>query len=182
MPDYRRWFVPGGTYFFTVVTCHRYPFFRDPTARRMLGKAFRDVKSECPFEVFAIVLLWDHLHCLWTLPTGDANYPARWKAIKDQFTSDWLADGGHEEQVTPSQQRRGHRGIWQRRYWEHTIENEKDLERHFDYIHFNPVKHEYVSRAADWPWSSFHRYVASGHYPAEWGREEPGHLAGLDFE
>jgi putative transposase len=182
MSDYRRWYVPGGTYFFTLVSCHRYPYFRDAAARTLLGQAFRAAQQERPFEVVAIVLLPDHLHCLWTLPAGDDDYSSRWKDIKDRFTVDWLAAGGHEERVTKSQMRRGHRGIWQRRFWEHTIDDELDLERHFDYIHFNPVKHGLVSRAVDWPWSSFHRHLAAGHYPAEWGRVEPAHLAGLDWE
>jgi REP-associated tyrosine transposase len=182
MPDYRRWFVPGGTYFFTVVTRNRYQFFRDAGARRLIGNAFREVQSEHPFELFATVLLWDHIHCLWILPPGDCDYPTRWKKIKNKFTTSWLASGGHEEPVTPSQHSRGLRGIWQRRYHEHVIRDVDDLENHFDYIHFNPVKHGYVTHPANWKWSSFHRYLASGHYPAEWGTTEPTHLAGLDFE
>ncbi len=182
MSDYRRWFVQGGTYFFTVVTCHRYPLFCDPSARRLLGEAIRQAQIDRPFELFAIVLLWDHLHCIWNLPPGDTDYPSRWKAIKDRFTTDWLDLGGHEEQVTDSQKSRGHRGIWQRRYHEHVVRDEDDLEKHFDYTHFNPVKHEYVKRVVDWPWSSFHRYVKSGHYAADWGSTALPHLDGLNFE
>ncbi len=111
MSDYRRWFVAGRTYFFTVVTYNRYPLFRDPHARELLGNAIRNVLVEHPFQLFAMVLLWDHLHCLWILPPGDEAYPARWKAIKDEFTTAWLAAGGHEEPVTSSQRARGHRGI-----------------------------------------------------------------------
>ncbi len=182
MSDYRRWFVAGGTYFFTVVTCHRYPFFTAPLARRLLGDAFRETLKDQPFEMPAIVLLPDHLHCLWSLPRGDCEYPSRWKAIKEKFTSTWLEAGGYEERITASQRRRGHRGIWQRRYHEHTIRDESDLEVHFDYIHFNPVKHGHVKSVIDWPWSSFHRHVTSGHYSAQWGSSEPVHLVGLDFE
>ncbi|MEZ6034898.1 MAG: transposase [Planctomycetaceae bacterium] len=182
MSDYKRWFVAGGTYFFTVVTYHRYPFFSDPTARRILGNAFRDTRASLPFEIPAIVLLPDHLHCLWSLPRGDDDYPTRWKAIKHWFTSRWIEAGGHEEYVTESQARRGHRGVWQRRYHEHTIRDEDDLEKHFDYIHFNPVKHLHVTRVVDWPWSSFHRYVKSGHYSDHWGASEPRHLIGMDPE
>ena len=183
MPNYRRLFVPGGIFFFTVVTCHRYPFFRDAKARELLGDAIRTVQQVAPFQLTAIVLLWDHLHCLWELPPGDSDYPSRWKAIKDQFTTDWLAIGGHEEPITPSQKRRGHRGIWQRRYWEHTVRDEIDFERRFDYVHFNPVKHEYVRHPADWPFSSFHRWVDFGHYPRGWATSaEPPQLAGLDYE
>lgn len=182
MSDYRRWFVAGGTYFFTLVTCHRYPFFRDSMARDFLAMAIRRTKTSQPFDLPAIVLLHDHLHYLVTLPQGDSDYPGRMKAIKDCFTSDWLAAGGHEEQVTASQKRRGHRGIWQRRYHEHVIRDESDLERHFDYIHFNPVKHRYVTRVKDWLWSSFHRHMTSGHYSENWGSGPLPHLDGMELE
>lgn len=132
MSDYRRWFVSGGTYFFTLVTCRRYPFFQHAMARELLGEAIRKVKSSQPFDLSAIVLLHEHLHCRMTLPRGDSNYPERLKAIKDCFTSDWLATVGHEEQVTASEKRRGHREIWQRRYHEHVIRDETDLEKHLD--------------------------------------------------
>jgi putative transposase len=182
MSDYRRWFVAGGTYFFTVVTYNRYPLFRDSLARELLRNAFRNVLVEHPFQLTAMVLLWDHLHCLWTLPPGDEAYPARWKAIKDGFTTTWFAAGGHEEPVTPSQRARGHRGVWQRRYHEHVVRDDSDLETRFDYIHFNPVKHGYVTHPAEWPWSSFHRHVISKHYPADWGSVEPPGLEGTNFE
>ncbi len=182
MSDYRRLFVPGATYFFTVVTYNRYPFFRDPTAQDHLRRAWLDIQSQLPFENLASVLLHDHFHCLWILPLGDSDYSNRMKRIKERFTCDWLAQGGHEVPVTDSQKRRGNRGIWQRRFWEHTIRDDADLENHFDYIHFNPGKHEYVSRPLDWPHSTFHQYVASGHYLADWGRQCPSHIQGFECE
>lgn len=182
MSDYRRWFVPGATYFFTVVTYNRFPFFRDSSAIELLRSAWRDTLRELPCENIASVLLHDHFHCLWALPVRDCDYSIRLKRLKDHFTSEWLAQGGHEETVTPSQKRRGHRGIWQRRFWEHTIRDEVDLENHFDYIHFNPVKHGYVNRPADWPHSTFHRYFRSGHYSTEWGRQCPDHIRDVDWE
>ncbi len=182
MSDYRRWFVPGGTYFFTIVTYHRYPFFQDALARRLLGNAIRKTRTELPCGLPAIVLLHDHLHCLVTLPRGDADYPKRLKTIKDRFTSTWLEAGGHEEKVTASQKRRGHRGIWQRRHHEHVIRDEEDLEKHFDYIHFNPVKHGYVSQVKEWQWSSFQRHTASGHYSLEWGSTPLTHLADMELD
>ena len=182
MPDYRRWYVPGGTYFFTLVTYRRYPFFRDKAARRLLGEVMRHVRGELPFEVVAIVLLWDHLHCIWTLPTGDADYSTRWKRIKGIFTQRWLETGGIELPVSPSRKARGERGIWQRRFWEHTTLEEADLEVRFDYIHYNPVKHGYVRRPWDWPWNSFRRYVSLGQYSKDWGSTEPPELSQLDFE
>ena len=182
MPDYRRWYQPGGTYFFTVVTCRRWKLFRDPNARGLLGTVIRQVAQERPFDTLAIVLLWDHLHCVWSLPRGDFDYSPRWKEIKDRFTEAWIDTGGRELPVTRSQRLRGHRGIWQRRFWEHSIRDEADLERCCDYIHYNPVKHGYVRRPWNWQWSSFRRFVRSGEYPPDWGRSEPAGLAGMNWE
>jgi putative transposase len=169
MSDYRRFFVPGGTYFFTLVTERRARLFRSKTARTLLGDAIRKCQEKHPFRVIAMVLLPDHLHALWELPPGDDRYPMRWKVIKRDFTIRWLAAGGREQPRNRSRLREQRRGIWQRRYWEHTIEDETDLENHFDYIHYNPVKHQLVRRPRDWPASTFHRYVASGHYDIDWG-------------
>jgi putative transposase len=171
MPDYRRWFVAGGTYFFTVVTCGRAKLFASDAARELLGKVYRECARAWPFETPAIVLLPDHLHAIWTLPPGDANYSARWSWIKKKFTRRWLAAGGTEHHTTTGTRREQRRGIWQRRYWEHTIEDEDDFERHFDYIHFNPVKHGYVGGPYAWRWSSFHRWVKAGVYDRCWGAD-----------
>jgi putative transposase len=173
MSDYRRWLVPGGTYFFTVVTHEHRPIFRDPSAVRLLGSALRDVRETLPFETVAIVVLWDHLHCVWSLPSGDDDFPTRWQRVKATFTDHHLAGRAADATRTATQSRRGERRVWQRRFWEHVIRDEHDLENHVDYIHYNPVKHGYVASPADWPWSSFGRFVASGHYPTGWGRSEP---------
>jgi putative transposase len=117
-----------------------------------------------PFHIDAWVVLPDHLHALWTLPDGDSDFPRRWQAIKMAF-SKRLAAG---EALSESRRRRGERGIWQRRYWEHTIRDDRGYAAHMDYIHFNPVKHRLVSEVAAWPYSSFHRCVAMGLYPADW--------------
>src|SRR5688500_8191333 len=114
MSHYRRWYIPGGTYFFTVVTYQRYPFFASAEARRMLGDAMRSVQAQLPFQVVATVLLPNDLQAVWTLPRGDSDYSTRWKRIKAQFTDVWLANGGHEVRVTLAQERRGNRGIWQK--------------------------------------------------------------------
>lgn len=169
MSDFRRYFVPGGTYFFTVVTANRCPLFRDSRARSLLGSITRTQMKTTPFEVVATVLLPDHVHSVWTLPEGDDNYSDRWKAIKAEFTSKWLASGGHEQAIGRGYRRQRRRGIWQPRFMEHTIRNEQDLHNHADYIHYNPVKHGYTSAPRQWPWSSFHRYVRLGDYPAGWG-------------
>ncbi len=182
MSNYRRWFQQGGTYFFTVVTYSRRELFRDPDARSLLGSVMREVQRERPVTTVAIVLLYDHIHTVWQLPAGDDDFSTRWKLIKRRFTERWIARGGVEGEVTGSQAARGNRGIWQKRFWEHLIRDEEDLEAHCDYIHYNAVKHRYVRSPNDWPYSSFHRFVKLGHYSNDWGRQEPRSISGLDFE
>jgi len=172
MPEFRRYFVPGATYFFTVVTAGRAAVFQCDRARTLLGNVMREVFKQRVFETVAIVLLPDHLHTLWRLPNGDADYPNRWKTIKARFTSEWLRSGGDEVQVGEGYRRQRRRGVWQPRFMEHTIRDEEDLLNHVDYIHYNPVKHGHVGCPKDWPWSSFHRYVESGDYPKDWGCAE----------
>ena len=168
MPNYRRAHVPGGTFFFTVVTHRRRPLFEDRMNRSLLGDAFRECQRDWPFEINALVLLPDHLHAIWTLPPGDTNYSGRWSVIKTKFTKTFLAAGGVELGVSKGKRNEGRRGVWQRRYWEHTIEDEDDFEAHFDYVHYNPVKHGYVTCPRDWGPSSFHRWVKKGVYPIDW--------------
>jgi putative transposase len=171
MSRYRRNFVPGGTYFFTVVTNRRRPFLTSDIARRSLRTALRRVRSRHPFTIDAIVLLPDHLHTVWTLPPQDAAYPLRWKRIKERFTSAYLANGGEEASVSASRHAKGERGVWQRRYYEHTVRDDVDLKHRVDYVHINPLKHGLVTRVVDWPWSSFHRYVTLGEYTPDWGAD-----------
>ncbi|HEX3659397.1 MAG TPA: transposase [Pirellulales bacterium] len=169
MSEYHRYFIPGGTYFFMLVTERRAPLFAQASAREMLGRIFRDCLQRDPFDVIAIVLLPDHLHALWALPTGDDRYSRRWQFIKREFTRAWLACGGSEQPRSKSRLIQRRRGVWQRRFWEHMIRDEADLEAHFDYIHYNPVKHGLTTCPSDWPWSTFHRWVRAGHYPPDWG-------------
>jgi len=169
MSLYRRYYVKGGTYFFTLVVQGRSPLFANGAARRLLGSVSRRCVLRYPIDVMAIVLLPDHLHALWSLPRGDANYSQRWSWTKSEFTKQWLAMSGGEQSQSATRNREGRRGVWQRRFWEHTVRDEDDLEAHFDYIHYNPVKHGLVERPRDWPWSTFHRWVAGGHYQVDWG-------------
>ncbi len=173
MPDYRRNYVPGGTYFFTVVVHQRRPLFDREQTRVFLRNAILTVRRKRPFDIVAMVLLPDHLHCIWTLPQGDADYSTRWRQIKEEFTCAYLEAGGEEGTRSASRQKRGERGIWQRRFWEHTCVDQDDLNRCIDYIHWNPVKHGLVERVCDYPWSSFHRYVEQGIYPFDWGSMNP---------
>lgn len=169
MPEYRRSFVPGGTFFFTVATFHRAPILVTQEARAILHAAWEDVQNRFPFRTVAICLLPDHLHCIWTLPNGDTNYPLRWKEIKRLFSKDYGRLMRTTVARNTSRVKRKELTIWQRRFWEHTIRDERDFEHHLNYVHYNPVKHGLVERVRDWPWSSFHRYACMGVYDADWG-------------
>jgi len=163
MTNYRRNFLPGGSYFFTVNLLDRRSRLLTEKIE-LLRQAFRYAKERHPFSVEASVILPDHLHAVWTLPEGDADYALRWRLIKSAFSHALPA----AEPVSNSRSGKGERGIWQRRYWEHTLRNENDFAKHVDYIHFNPVKHGHVLRVVDWPYSSFHGFVRQGIYPADW--------------
>ena len=171
MPEYRRSYLPGGTFFFTVVTYKRHQILTNQISRTLLHDAFQNVKNRYPFRVDTICLLPDHLHCIWTLPEGDSNYAMRLKEIKRIFSRQYGKQFGSSEKRNQSREKRQESTLWQRRYWEHTIRDEKDYLVHLEYIHYNPVKHGLVNRVADWEWSSFHRYVARGFYDASWGGE-----------
>lgn len=176
MRTYTRARIAGGVYFFTVNLAKRRD--NDLLVRHIvdLREAFRRTRQDHPFVIEAIVILPEHLHCLWRLPMGDADFPTRWRLIKARF-SRCIAS---EEGISESRQRKGERGLWQRRYWEHVIRDELDYRRHLDYIHFNPVKHGHVRSARDWPYSSFHRWVERGVYSADWAA--PSEIAGCDWE
>lgn len=163
MSDYRRYRVPGGTYFFTVNLLER----RNDTLIRYidtLREAVRATRRERPFYIDAWVVLPDHMHCVWTLPPGDDDFSNRWKAIKIRFVQAIPCT----ERRSKTRVARGERGIWQRRFWEHVIRTDVDYGRHVDYVHWNPMKHGLVRRVADWPYSSFHRYARVGVLPIDW--------------
>jgi putative transposase len=174
MTSYPRNLVAGATYFFTVNLANRRSRLLVATID-LLRAAFHTIRRRHPFTVDAVVILPDHVHAIWTLPQGDSDYATRWNLIKGAF-SRGLAAG---EPLSASRASRRERGIWQRRYWEHTIRNDDDLVRHIDYIHFNPVKHRHVEHVADWPYSSFHRFVRHGLYPADWGTDVAGPEGGF---
>ncbi|RJQ47520.1 MAG: transposase [Gammaproteobacteria bacterium] len=164
MTNYRRHFVPGGSYFFTVALADRSATLLTDHID-VLRKAFQRIRRELPFNIEAMVVLPDHLHCVWTLPPETADFSTRWKRIKAEF-SHALPAG---EQRSASRMKKGERGIWQRRFWEHALQDELDWQRYVDYVHYNPVKHGYMKRVAQWPYSTFRRYVKLGLYPLEWG-------------
>jgi putative transposase len=163
MPQYIRAKFQGSIFFFTVVLAERPSnLLLDEIDR--LRQTYRTVQQRRPFETIAICVLPDHVHAVWALPEGDADFSTRWSLIKSGFSR-----GLDPRRRSASKVRKREKGIWQRRYWEHAIRDDADLERHVDYIHFNPVKHGHVTRVADWSHSSFHRYVERGLLAADWG-------------
>ncbi|MBB4379275.1 putative transposase [Bradyrhizobium sp. Rc3b] len=167
MTGYRRNLVPGGCFFVTVNLAERkLSLLTDHVG--LLRSAFRETHRRHPFTIDAIVVLPDHLHTVWTLPGGDADFAMRWQLIKSAFSRRLPRN----ERISQSRSTKGERGIWQRRYWEHTIRDEIDFVRHVDYVHINPVKHRLVDRVRDWAPSSFHRHVELGTYPADWAGDQ----------
>jgi putative transposase len=162
MVHYRRARIPGATYFFTAI-------LRDRRSDLLLVRAdllrqvFRDVRRKLPFAIDAVVILPDHIHAIWTLPPGDADYSGRWRAIKARFTRALAKDG-----IPLVRNTRGEYDLWQRRFWEHLIRDDDDFARHADYIHHNPVKHRLVANPFDWRLSSIHAYARRGIVTAGW--------------
>jgi putative transposase len=175
MRRYVRARIEGGTYFFTVNLARRGGNRLLIDRIDALRDAFRATRRAHPFHIDAIVVLPEHLHAIWTLPPGDADFSVRWSLIKARFSR--AVEPGERRSV--SRLRRRERGVWQRRYYEHVIRDETDFARHVDYVHWNPVKHGWAARAADWPHSSFHRFVRRGWLPADWAVSEA--VAALDM-
>jgi REP-associated tyrosine transposase len=175
MPNDRRAAVKGGTYFFTAATFQRRPLLTTDRVRAALRDAIQQVRATSPFTVEAWVLLPDHLHCIWTLPPDDTDFSRRWGMIKRLVSGCCAGDLASSVATTPSRVHRREAAFWQRRYWEHLIRDEDDFHRHVDYIHWNPVKHGLVQRAAQWPYSTFHRFVSDGVYAADWGIADSDH-------
>ena len=168
MPNYRRMFVPGGTYFFTVTLQDRRRAILVDGIED-LRAAWRETNARWPFETIASVVLPDHLHFIWRLPDGDKEFPTRIRLIKSGFTR-------RQSERLKSSGRKGERNIWQRRYWEHHIRDADDLDRHIAYVHFNPVKHEYVCDPDDWPYSTWHRWKKEYGRPINTPPEEWKHM------
>jgi putative transposase len=156
--------IEGGVFFFTVTLADR---SSDLLVRHIdrLRRMYASIQKRQPFETIAICVPPDHLHAVWALPPEDADFSSRWSLIKSGFSRGLAVDAPRSDSKTAKREK----GIWQRRYWEHAIRDDGDLERHVDYIHFNPVKHGYVSKVGDWPHSTFHRYVTRGLLPSDWG-------------
>jgi len=169
MSHYRRANTPGASYFFTVVAYRRQPILCDAPIRAALRNTIHEVRNRRPFVVDAWVLLPDHLHCLWTLPPGDADFATRWSLTKRRVSVACNRRYRQEAWLTASKKKHRESTLWQRRYWEHQIRNETDFARHVDYIHYNPVKHSLSRTPQAWPYSTVHRYIETGMVPADWG-------------
>ena len=163
---YRRVMLPGGTYFFTIVTYQRRKLFSLPENVDLLMTVMEDVRRRHPFITIAQVIMPDHIHAIWELPPDDRDYPKRWRLIKTGFSKRLPA--AYDLPISASRQSKKERTIWQRRYWEHTIEDDTDLDRHIDYVHFNPVNHGLVKYPHEWKGSTFLRFVEEGYYPKDW--------------
>ena len=172
MSHYRRAHIPGGYYFFTLVTLDRAPVFTDESRVEILREAMRQLKSVRPFRIDAMVVLPEHLHCIWCLPENDADFSSRWREIKKAVSR-------HIEGTTND---RNERPVWQRRFWEHAIRDGEDWRRHMDYIHYNPVKHGLTQSPGEWRWSSFSIALTKGWYDASWGSHEPTTIRRMDCE
>lgn len=164
MSRYRRPHLAGATWFFTATLADRRSRLLTQHID-LLRQAYRRVQASHPFETIAVCVLPNHLHTVWKLPAGDGDFSVRWRLLKFGFSRHFPPSA----ERSASQAAKGEKGIWQRRYWEHRIRDERDLQRHVDYIHYNPVKHGLVPRVAQWPYSSFHRFVAEGRLSVDWG-------------
>ncbi|AKS42767.1 REP-associated tyrosine transposase [Wenzhouxiangella marina] len=160
MPRYRRYFSPSDAVFLTIVTRDRAPWLRDARAKRLVIETLRDLRERHSFKHYGHVLLDDHMHWLIQCHSG--------RGISDLVRDMKLGViHGYRRLGLPS------RRLWQNRFYDHIIRHERDLHVHLDYIHYNPVKHGYVDRPSDYPWSSFQHWVDRGHYTPYWGESEP---------
>ncbi|MDX2214837.1 MAG: transposase [Oculatellaceae cyanobacterium bins.114] len=181
MPQYRRVYTPGGTVSLTLVTYNRIPIFADSQNIVYLRSALAALRSEMPFEITAAVILPDHLHFLWTLPPDDCNYSKRIGRLKVLFTRSLRGKQALPQNVSLSRRKHRESNVWQRRFWEHTITDETDLANHFDYLHYNPVKHGLAKCPHQWQYSSFHRYVQREVYNRDWGCQCDGKSSELSI-
>jgi len=182
MPEYRRTHVAGGVFFFTVVTYQRIPIFRSPVARALLMESIGEIKRTLSFNMPAFVILPEHLHCIWELPDGDTDYSKRWGMIKRSFTRHWRQRVSPNKAISDSRKKKREAGIWQRRFWEHAIRDDKDYENHLNYIHYNPIKHGLVRCAHEWDYSTFQQWRDKGYYPSDWCCQCEGRrMKELDF-
>ena len=165
MSEYRRAYQAGSYYFFTIVTHARQPIFSNVNNVKFFKQSLAHVSKKYPFQVEALVVMPDHIHTIWKMPEHDSDFSIRWRLIKSYCS-----------RKIPQ------KPLWQNRFWEHVIRDENDLHRHLDYIYYNPVKHGYVDKVIDWPYSTFKHEVELGRYTADWGHVEPEVIQNCNFE
>ena len=173
MPNFKRYYIPNAIIFITTVTRNRYPYLQSKKDINLFFETIRKVREFHPFKLFAYVILPDHFH--WLMKVGDpaGDFSKVMQSIKRNFTLNYKK--AHKLQTPIS--------IWQRRFWDHVIRDEKDLERHFDYIHWNPIKHSYVQRPEEWPNSTYQYWLERDFYESGWGgSKEPDNIIGIDIE
>ena len=135
----------------------------------LLREAFLLSKKQYCYELIAVSVMPDHLHML-IKPENAKEYPKIISCIKRKFTYsiNQKTSGLYRQVRSASRVKKREAGVWQRRYYEHTIRNEKELMSHIDYIHYNPVKHGYTDKAQNWNHSSFQKYIDKGWYDENW--------------
>lgn len=167
--NYRRYYTPNATVFITQVVFQREPFFADEERLAELLTIIRNVKEFRPFIMLGYVFLPDHFHLLIRL-TGESNFSQIMHSIKSYYSQQ------HRKRLGVS----GRLQVWQRRFHDHIIRDERDFASHLDYIHYNPVRHGLVTRPEDWPHSSFQYWKVRGAYPNQWGWNLPDSLRGME--
>jgi putative transposase len=180
VPDYRRARITGGTYFFTVVTRRRLPVLASASAVSALSDSFGAVAARHPFSVDALVVLPDHLHCIWTLPQGDEDFSTRWRLVKTGFSR--VYQKSRLQRICPVPVENTDGRLWQERFWEHLVRDQTDFNAHCDYIHYNPVKHGLARSPSEWQHGTFDAFVQRGFYPPDWGRNVSPHVLAMDLE
>jgi putative transposase len=180
MPNYRRTRIAGGTYFFTVVTFRRFPLLASSSAISVMQSSLEAVKTRHPFTVEAMVIMPDHLHCIWTLPEGDHDFSTRWRLVKAGFSR--ARYGSPVERIPSSLLRKREKGVWQQKFWEHCIRDDMDFNAHCDYIHYNPVKHGLAQSPGEWQHGTFRLFVQAGFYPQDWGHSISPQVMAMELE
>jgi putative transposase len=182
MSNYLRDKTPGGMYFFTLVTYNRQPIFLIERNIRLFKKSLSEVKMTKSFKIVALVILPDHIHMILALPENDYDYSKRISLIKKSFGKDYGKYSPKSIALPKSAIKRNERGIWQRRFWEHKIRDDRDYLAHINYIHLNPVKHGLVDDIANWKWSTYFTFLKSGFYEKNWGKEVSQLILGAEWD
>jgi len=173
MPDFRRYYVPNAIVFITGVTRDRIHHFESADNVTLLFETMRRVQSIHPFRLLAYTIMPDHFHWLMRADNEAGNFSVVLHSIKRNYTINYKKVHGI---TTPM-------NVWQPRFWDHVIRDERDFNNHFDYIHWNPVKHGGTQKPGDWPHSTYRHWLERGYYELGWGYEgEPNNISGMDFE